>query len=198
MKAGQIIRSSSHIPANPITAVEGDSHPLGALAAGTLINSVQRFRSAVQPPSTAQFVHEGHFQVFIRDAGASATVVRQQGDYTVIRMPNKHEYALHRECMATVGQLSHPEYHTSKIFGSAQMHRRFGYKMNSGLWHKKDGYLGRKIRPLPAVRTFEKPETAKPPFFGFSLSKDDCSGLQGHARMHNLNHLGFMGKQFPY
>lgn len=68
------------------------------------------------------------------------------------QLPHKHEFVLSKECMATVGRLSHAEFH-NKIFGSAQMHRRFGYKMASGLFQKKDGYLGRKIRRLPPPRT---------------------------------------------
>ena len=87
--------------------------------------------------------------------------------------------------MATVGRLSHAEFH-DKIFGSAQMHRRFGYKMSSGLWHKKDGYCGRKIRPLPPVRVLDKPEEAEPPFQQFTLSNRQVSGKHGTAATHPL------------
>lgn len=67
------------------------------------------------------------------------------------QLPYKHEFVLNKQCMATVGKLSHAEI-KEKQFGSAQMHRRFGYKMSSGLWHKKDGYCGRKVRRPPPPR----------------------------------------------
>lgn len=41
-------------------------------------------------------------------------------------MPNKHEFAFYKTCMCTVGKLSNEEF-TKLHFGSANMHRRFGY-----------------------------------------------------------------------
>ena len=66
------------------------------------------------------------------------------------------------------------------------MHRRFGFKMASGLWHRKDGYQGRKIRPLPPVRCFDKPEQPLPPFQKFTLTKKQLSGLYGIHAVHKL------------
>lgn len=100
-------------------------------------------------------------------------------------MPNKHEWMLHKECMATVGKLSHADWQ-DKIFGSANMHRRFGYKMSSGLWHKKDGYCGRKVRPLPPVRQLTTPPPPPPAKQSFTLHKREQSALFGNAAVHNL------------
>ena len=41
MKEGDIIRTYTTIPENPIRPVEGDSHPLGALPLGTTVCQVQ-------------------------------------------------------------------------------------------------------------------------------------------------------------
>lgn len=172
MVAGQIIKTSSYIPQNPVIGVEGNAYPLGALSVGTLINSVERF-----PTQDSD--------VFVIAAGTSAQVVRHQGNFVVIRLPHKHEFSLHQTCMATVGRLSHAEFH-DKIFGSANMHRRFGYKMSSGLYHKKDGYCGRKIRPLPPVRTLEEPEAEAPEKQQFTFTKRQLTSNFGNAARHPL------------
>ncbi|RCN38159.1 hypothetical protein ANCCAN_15929 [Ancylostoma caninum] len=188
MKAGDIISTSCHIPANPVIGVEGNAYPVGALVAGTLINSVERF------PDVRNNLDS---DVFVVKAGTAATIVRHQGDFTVIRLPHKHEFSLHRTCMATVGRLSHADIE-NKIYGSAQMHRRFGYKMASGLFHKKDGYFGRKIRPLPPVRVLDKPTSDPPPKCQYSLTKDQLSGLFGHAKVHNLLPSGYSTRDYDY
>lgn len=190
MVAGQIISTSGFIPANPTIGIEGNAYPLGALAPGTLVNSVERHAN-VEP------VYPGNdSEVFIVKAGSCAQIVRHQGDYVVIRLPHKHEFALHKTCMATVGRLSHADFH-EKIFGSANMHRRFGYKMSSGLFHKKDGYCGRKIRALPPTRTITEPPKPPPPTFSYTLTKDQLSGLSGTARVHNLLQAGYRHWVYP-
>uniref|UniRef100_A0A1I7S3I2 Ribosomal_L2_C domain-containing protein n=1 Tax=Bursaphelenchus xylophilus TaxID=6326 RepID=A0A1I7S3I2_BURXY len=180
MKAGQIISTSCYIPENPIIGIEGNAHPLGALSDGTIVNSIERY------PTTDS-------QLFITNAGTSAQVVRRQGDFVVVRMPNKHEFSLHKTCMATVGRLSHGDWQ-DKMFGSANMHRRFGYKMSSGLWHKKDGYCGRKVRPLPPVRLLDEPPPAALPKQKFSMTKREQSALFGTAAVHPL----VSGTQFRF
>ncbi|CAD6198467.1 unnamed protein product [Caenorhabditis auriculariae] len=183
MKAGDIVSTTCHLSENPVIGVEGNAYPLGSLAIGTIVNSVERY------PTTES-------EVFVQSAGAAATIVRHQGDFTVVKLPHKHEFSMHRECMATVGRLSHADI-SSKIFGSAQMHRRFGYKMSSGLFHKKDGYFGRKVRALPPVRVLDAPPTEPPPKQRFTLTKDDLSGLHGHAKVHNLLPSGYNTRDYP-
>ena len=46
------------------------------------------------------------------------------------------------------GQVSNPE-QTSEHIGSANRLRWLGYRPRSGLWQRKDGYKGRKIRNPP-------------------------------------------------
>ena len=43
MKLGDIIRTYTTIPKNPIRPVEGDSHPLGALPTGTTVCLVEKW-----------------------------------------------------------------------------------------------------------------------------------------------------------
>ncbi|KAK6037263.1 Ribosomal Proteins L2, RNA binding domain protein, partial [Cooperia oncophora] len=76
MKAGDIISTTCHIPENPVIGVEGNSYPVGSLVAGTLINSVERY------PTLAENLDS---DVFVVKAGTAATIVRHQGDFTVIR-----------------------------------------------------------------------------------------------------------------
>ncbi|CEF65144.1 39S ribosomal protein L2, mitochondrial [Strongyloides ratti] len=176
MRAGQLITTSCYIPPHPIVGVEGCAYPLGALAPGSIVNCVERF------PNLESNTEK---DVFIKIAGSSGQVVRTQGEFVIVKLPHKHEFALHKTCMATIGKLSNSEFH-NLIYGSAQMHRRFGYKMASGLYHKKDGYSGRKIRALPAVRTLDKPDEAPNEKYNFTLTKRQLSGLFGVANSHSL------------
>jgi len=167
MKAGQVISTTCHIPENTLIGVEGNAYPLGALNVGTFVNSVERYPTMDS-------------EVFIIAAATAGQIVRHQGDFSVIRLPHKHEFSMHKTCMATVGRLSHPEF-WSRQYGSPNMHRRFGYKPSSGLWHKKDGYCGRKIRPLPPVRVLDEPDEEPPRLQQFTLTKKQLSGKFGVA-----------------
>ncbi|VDM95874.1 unnamed protein product [Thelazia callipaeda] len=188
MKAGQIISTTCYIPENPQEGIEGNAYPLGALVPGSCINSVEKLPNERKYPSTDD-------DVFIVTAGTCAEIIRHQGDFVVIRLPHKHEFLLSKECMATVGRLSNAEFHT-KIFGSAQMHRRFGYKMSSGLFQKKDGYLGRKIRRLPPPRKV-MPKEAPEELLSFTLTKEEQSGLTGIHRIPQMVHAGFNYREYP-
>lgn len=69
--------------------------------------------------------------VVVKSAGTAATIMRHKNDKTIVKMPYGREYAIDRNCYATVGRVSNPDLHLLQ-YGSAQMHRRFGYKMSSG------------------------------------------------------------------
>lgn len=53
--------------------IEGNAYPLGALAEGSIINSIERY-----PTEDSES--------FIVQAGGSAIVVRHQDDYVVVRV----------------------------------------------------------------------------------------------------------------
>ena len=107
-----------------------------------------------------------------------------------------HEYAFKRECIAVVGQVSNTEW-SDLGWNSANMRFRFGYKARSGLWHRKDGYCGRKIHPTPSTRlcallpeqkslmcyfySNEKPVEQLPEPYRVTLTKKDIA--EGSARL---------------
>ncbi|XP_046752543.1 39S ribosomal protein L2, mitochondrial [Diprion similis] len=140
MKPGDIIRTSQAIPRIPVKANEGDAFPLGALPTGTQVHSIEKY-----PGYGGSLVHA---------AGTFATILRYDGtDRVIVKMPSKREFSLHKSCMATVGRLSN-HLHGSTPIGSAQNNRLLGNRPRSGLWKRKEGRHGRKIRPLPPVKEF--------------------------------------------
>ncbi|KAJ8963841.1 hypothetical protein NQ317_018471 [Molorchus minor] len=123
---------------------EGDAYPLGALPIGTQINCVEKY------PGMGGFL--------IHSAGTYATIVRKApNDHVVIMMPSKREFSLPAQNMCTVGRLSNVE-HSSTPIGSAQRNRELGNRPRSGLWQRKKGIHGRKIRRPPPVKTIKAKE----------------------------------------
>ncbi|KOC70954.1 39S ribosomal protein L2, mitochondrial [Habropoda laboriosa] len=141
MKVGDILRTHRGIPPNPVRPREGDAYPLGALPKGTIVHCVEKY------PGLGGF--------FIHAAGTFATVLNRDGvDRVVIKMPSKREFSLHESCMATVGRLSNVEHNKIPI-GSAQKNRELGNRPRSGLWQRKTGRFGRKLKAIPPVRRIE-------------------------------------------
>ncbi|KAK2579934.1 hypothetical protein KPH14_007614 [Odynerus spinipes] len=138
MKPGDIIRTHKGIPRNPIRPNEGDAYPLGALPIGTLVNCVEKYPG------------EGGF--LIHSAGTAGTIINTDGpDRMIVQVPSKRKFSLHNTCMATVGRLSNV-LHGSTPIGSAQRNRELGNRPRSGLWQRKTGRHGRKIKPPKPVK----------------------------------------------
>ncbi|XP_026462075.1 39S ribosomal protein L2, mitochondrial-like [Ctenocephalides felis] len=146
MKAGDLIKTSCHIPRIPVRANEGDAYPLGALPVGTIVHCVEKY-----PGTGGCLIHA---------AGTFGTILRKVGDNVIVQVPSKREFSLPQTCMATVGRLSNIEHGRTPI-GSAQRNRWLGNRPRSGLWQRKTGRHGRKLRALPPVRTFGQ-EQSKP------------------------------------
>ncbi|VDP08940.1 unnamed protein product [Soboliphyme baturini] len=142
MKAGDLIRTTCTIPKMPVKGKEGDSWPVGALVAGTMVNCVELYPG------------EGKDYLVAKNAGTFVTITRKINDMVVIQLQSKAELCIKPECMATVGRLSNLDYRKLE-WGSIHMKRRFGIKQASGLWHRKDGYAGRKIKPVPPMRVID-------------------------------------------
>lgn len=140
MKQGDVLRTHQGVTRNPVRPSEGDAYPLGALPLGTQVHCVEKY------PGLGGFL--------IHAAGTYGTIIRRDGDRMIVQMPSKKQFSLHETCMATVGRLSNVE-HGSTPIGSAQRNRELGNRPRSGLWQRKDGRHGRKIRPLPPVRKFD-------------------------------------------
>lgn len=156
MKKGDLIKTSSYIPRIPVRPKEGDAYPLGALPSGTLVNCVE-----ILPGDGARMV---------KAAGCSGTVLRKIGEKVVVQLPTKRELALDPKCMATVGRLSNIT-HGQQHIGSAQRSRWLGYRPVSGLWQRKTGYHGRKIRPLPPMKSYE-PFKEDVPFTQYTVNSE--------------------------
>lgn len=63
----------------------------------------------------------------VRAAGASATVLAQEGKYTHLRMPSREVRKINNNCFASIGELSNPE-HQYKNIGKAGRNRNKGIR----------------------------------------------------------------------
>lgn len=139
MQAGDIIKTSGVIGRMAVSANEGDSYPLGALAVGTLVNNLE-----VQPGRGAQY---------IRAAGTSGVLLRKVNGTAIVQLPSKRQVQVQDTCMVTVGRVSNVD-HNKEIIGKAGRNRWFGIRPSSGLWQRKGGWAGRKIKPLPPMKIY--------------------------------------------
>uniref|UniRef100_A0A182UBQ4 Uncharacterized protein n=1 Tax=Anopheles melas TaxID=34690 RepID=A0A182UBQ4_9DIPT len=142
MKAGDLIKTSRFIPRIPVRANEGDAYPLGALQVGTQIHCLEKY-----PGQPCHLIHA---------AGSYGTILRKFGELVVVQLPSKQEFAFQQTCMATVGRVSNIA-HAKTPIGSAQKNRELGNRPRSGLWQRKDGRHGRKVRRLPPMRVIPPP-----------------------------------------
>ncbi|KFD67903.1 hypothetical protein M514_19986 [Trichuris suis] len=168
MTAGDIIRTSCELPKILVHGKEGDSWPVGALMPGTIVNCVELY-----PNCTDNCI-------IARNAGTSATILRKAGDFVMIQAPSKREYCIKPQCMATVGRLSNVN-RNKEPWGSMNMKRRMGIRMGSGLWHRKDGYCGRKVHPPLPPLTVEGPRPPRPQTNSVTLSKWDHNAIFGNG-----------------
>ncbi|KAK1338382.1 hypothetical protein QTO34_001498 [Cnephaeus nilssonii] len=141
MQAGDIILNSDHIGRMAVAPREGDAHPLGALPVGTLVNSVES-----EPGRGAQY---------IRAAGTCGVLLRKVNGTAIIQLPSKRQMQVLDTCIATVGRVSNVD-HNKRVIGKAGRNRWLGKRPNSGLWQRKGGWAGRKIRPLPPMKSYVK------------------------------------------
>lgn len=56
-------------------------------------------------------------------------------------------------CMVTVGRVSNVD-HNKRVIGKAGRNRWLGIRPSSGLWQRKGGWAGRKIKPLPPMKSY--------------------------------------------
>lgn len=147
MKAGDLITSSGHIGRMAVSAQEGDAHPLGALPVGTLVNCLE-----LTPGSGAQF---------IRAAGTCGVLLRKVNGTAIVQLPSKRQVQVLETCVATVGRISNVD-HNKRVIGKAGRNRWLGIRPSSGLWKRKGGWAGRKIKPLPALKSYVKLPSASP------------------------------------
>lgn len=138
VEVGDIIRTHSEIPRNPVRAKVGDAHPIGALPVGTKVHYVE-----TEPGMGAKFV---------LGAGSFAEITKRAIDGVTIKMSYGDSYKLDRQCMAVVGQLSNIDHKFVQMW-CPQRNRWLGKRPRSGQWHRKDGYCGRKAH-APKLMNF--------------------------------------------
>lgn len=116
-------------------AYEGDSYPIGALSIGTIVHSIE--------------TEPGNGGEYCKAAGAFATLIRKIDDRCIVKLPSSLEISLDEKCMVTIGQVSHETRKDEKLTHAVDI-RDLGYRPRSGLWQKKGGRFGRKIKlPKP-------------------------------------------------
>jgi len=181
LKPGDIIRTYTDIPVIPIRPNQGDAHPLGALPIGTNVCLIEAWPG------------EGAF--YMCKAEDSAKIIRRVGERVVIKCFEgvrkcPLEFAVPKEAMCVVGEVSiHPL--KAMDIGSPNRMRWLGIKQRSGLWQRKDGTRGRKIKkPPPTIDSVPYAELTKdagtpssPPLTGRRLLMHcDTEGVKGRLR----------------
>lgn len=139
VKPGDVIRTTNIIPRNPVRVKESDAYPLGAMPPGTLIHNVE------------QKVGEGGF--YCRYAGAHAEVGKRMDNMIVVKLAGKSQVALDERCMAVVGKCSNTQHRLVNLLCPQRAHWK-GKRPVSGLWHRKDGWCGRKVHPPKPLQYF--------------------------------------------
>ncbi|KAF8769936.1 39S ribosomal protein L2, mitochondrial-like [Argiope bruennichi] len=154
VKVGDIIKTSSYIPRIPVRPVQGDAYAIGALPIGTVVHNIE--------------VTPGGGALFCRAAGSSAQYIRKMDNKCLLQLPSKRQLLLDEKCMVVVGQVSNIE-HGSIPIGSPNRLRAMGKRPRSGLWHRKDGYCGRKIRPPKSILDTLAEREKKPEFYNLTF-----------------------------
>ncbi|XP_074845361.1 large ribosomal subunit protein uL2m [Carettochelys insculpta] len=139
MQPGDVLKTSGHIGRMAVSANEGDAYPLGALPVGTLINNLES--------------HPGKGAQYIRAAGTCGVLLRKVNGTAIVQLPSRRHMQVLETCMATVGRVSNVN-HNQRVIGKAGRNRWLGKRPSSGLWHRKGGWAGRKIRPLPPMKSY--------------------------------------------
>ncbi|XP_051880922.1 39S ribosomal protein L2, mitochondrial [Pristis pectinata] len=139
MQPGDLLRTSGHIGRMAVSAREGDAHPLGALPVGTLVNSLE-----LEPGRGAQY---------IRAAGTCGLLLRKVNGTAIVQLPSKRQVQVQETCVVTVGRVSNVA-HSQRVVGKAGRNRWLGKRPSSGLWQRKGGWAGRKIRPIPPMKSY--------------------------------------------
>ncbi|HEU4404600.1 MAG TPA: 50S ribosomal protein L2 [Polyangiaceae bacterium] len=106
LKVGDQVVSSRNADIKP-----GNSLPLKAIPAGTMIHNVE--------------LRRGKGGQLVRSAGVAATLMAKAGDYAQVRLPSGEIRRVHLECRATVGQVSNID-HQNVSLGKAGRARWLG------------------------------------------------------------------------
>ncbi|NXK20354.1 RM02 protein, partial [Arenaria interpres] len=80
-------------------------------------------------------------------------LLRKVNGTAIVQLPSKRHMQVLETCVATVGRVSNVD-HNKRVIGKAGRNRWLGKRPHTGLWHRKGGWAGRKIRPLPPMKSY--------------------------------------------
>jgi len=130
----------------------GNALPLSAIPLGTVVHNIE-----LKPKKGGQMA---------RSAGAGVQIVAKEGDYVALRLPSTEMRQVHKDCMATIGQVGNIEHNLQNI-GKAGANRWRGKRpkvrgvaMNP-VDHPLGGGEGRASGGRPAVSPWGKREGKK-------------------------------------
>ena len=130
----------------------GNALPLGEIPLGTMVHNLE-----LKPGKGGQVV---------RSAGAGAQVVAKEGEYVTLRMPSTEVRMVHRNCLATIGQVGNIDHELQSV-GKAGATRWKGRRpkvrgvaMNP-IDHPLGGGEGKTSGGRPPVSPWGKPEGKK-------------------------------------
>ncbi|PKU27168.1 hypothetical protein llap_22528 [Limosa lapponica baueri] len=86
-------------------------------------------------------------------AGTCGVLLRKVNGTAIVQLPSKRHMQVLETCVATVGRVSNVD-HNKRVIGKAGRNRWLGKRPHTGLWHRKGGWAGRKIRPLPPMKSY--------------------------------------------
>ena len=108
MKVGDKIESGSDVEIK-----KGNRMPLNAIPVGTQIYNIELVL--------------GKGGQIARSAGTKASLVAKEGDFCQVRLPSGEVRLIHKNCMATIGNVGN-EAHQNIKYGSAGRRRRMGWR----------------------------------------------------------------------
>ncbi len=91
----------------------GNALPLARIPLGTLVHNIE--------------LQVGQGGKLARSAGTSAQVLAKEGEYVTLRLPSGEMRLVHRDCMATVGQVGNVDHGNVKL-GKAGRKRHMGWR----------------------------------------------------------------------
>ncbi|MEK7160640.1 MAG: 50S ribosomal protein L2 [Patescibacteria group bacterium] len=91
----------------------GNRLPLNKIPVGTLICDLE--------------LYPGQGGVLVRTAGSSAQVLATEGEYAQLKMPSGEVRLVKQNCLATIGQVSNPEFGV-RVIGKAGRNRWLGIR----------------------------------------------------------------------
>ncbi len=108
LKVGDTVITSETCDINP-----GNCKPLHTIPDGVKIHNIE--------------MQQGRGGQLCRSAGSSATLMAKEGQYVTIRLPSGEMRKIHKNCMATVGEVSNSE-HNTHVVGKAGRTRWLGVR----------------------------------------------------------------------